>query len=109
MSNYKNTNRCALCGISKDPNEPDFVRVAIGLDEPDEAILCKCKSDIEMLDGITRKQASVLKFVSKIKLVRLSAESWICPSDWTRVRTRSSTSPKWVWASGEMVAEEELD
>ncbi|KAI6986058.1 hypothetical protein KC359_g8918 [Hortaea werneckii] len=58
------TVRCLSCGLSKDPNKPDFVHTRLGADEPPEPLICKCKPDSEILIGLQNKYRSVEKYMS---------------------------------------------
>jgi hypothetical protein len=55
--------RCLSCGMSKDPSRPDFAHVRLGLDEAPEPQLCKCKSDIEIMDGMALRYGRVQKYI----------------------------------------------
>lgn len=48
-------NRCMTCGKSKTLEGADFIHVRLGLDEPPEPDLCKCKSQDEYVDAIKRR------------------------------------------------------
>lgn len=52
-------NICTVCGESKDPSKARFAHVRIGLDEPPEPVLCKCKSPIEILNIAATKYRAI--------------------------------------------------
>lgn len=49
------THICSICGESRDISKARFAHVRIGLDEPPEAVVCKCKDPIEIINMITNK------------------------------------------------------
>lgn len=53
---------CASCGESKDPSNARFAHVRLGLDEAPEPVVCKCKPDSVVIDGIVKKMATVHGF-----------------------------------------------
>lgn len=54
---------CPICHESKDPSKARFVHVRLGLDEPPEPVLCKCKDPMKIIASIREKieQANVVK------------------------------------------------
>lgn len=65
MNDNATAPRCAKCNLSTDPSKPDFAHVRLGLDEAPEPLLCKCKSDDEILNGVMMKLASAVKYVDR--------------------------------------------
>ena len=56
--------RCITCGLSTDPNKPDFAHTRLGLDEAPEPLLCKCKPDHEVMESIMIKYATMHRFMN---------------------------------------------
>lgn len=64
MNSVPTGNVCERCGESKDASTARFVHVRLGLDEPPEPILCKCKDPMIVLDSIRSKTASAISCIS---------------------------------------------
>lgn len=61
----ENVPRCLSCGLSKDPNNPDLVNVRLGLDEAPEPLMCKCKTDDEIIKGMMTRFARIQKYMGE--------------------------------------------
>ena len=57
--------RCKRCNLSTNPNEPDFAHVRIGLDEAPEPLLCRCKTDSEIIAGVISKVTNAMMSLDK--------------------------------------------
>ncbi len=55
MQRDTDSNVCLICGESKDASTARFVHVRLGLDEPPEPVLCKCKDPIKIITSIQDK------------------------------------------------------
>lgn len=60
----ENVLRCPTCLLSKDPENPDFAHVRLGLDEPPEPLLCKCKPDDEIINAVRIKTYNATKYLN---------------------------------------------
>ncbi|TLS20633.1 uncharacterized protein PpBr36_11066 [Pyricularia pennisetigena] len=64
MASPSSASRCTVCGRSKTVDRADFVHVRLGLDEPPEPLLCKCKSPIDMVHTVQNKFSDAASMVS---------------------------------------------
>jgi len=95
-------NRCMKCGLSTDPDKPDFVHVRIGLDEAPEPLLCKCKTDSEIVFGVANKVMNAMRSVdrsgrtigNKIMHVNLDAVTVVASSRIPNVEVEMRLSSK---------------
>jgi hypothetical protein len=55
-----------MCSESKDASRARFVHVRLGLDEPPEPMVCKCKDPSMMLDSIARNYATAVSTMTII-------------------------------------------
>ncbi|EMC97272.1 hypothetical protein BAUCODRAFT_68752 [Baudoinia panamericana UAMH 10762] len=55
---------CPICHESKDPHRARFAHVRLGLGEPPEPVLCKCKDPMTIITSVQQKIAS---FVSNVR------------------------------------------
>ena len=60
----KNVDRCPTCGLSKDPETADLMHTRLGLDEPPEPLVCKCKPMNESIEIIMQKYTKGLSCVN---------------------------------------------
>lgn len=58
-----NMSRCAKCSLSKDASTAELVHTRIGLDEAPEPLVCKCRPDSEVINGIMNKLPSINAFL----------------------------------------------
>lgn len=64
MASSSFASRCTVCGRSKTVDGADFVHVRLGLDEPPEPLLCKCKSPIDMVHIMQNKFSDAASMVA---------------------------------------------
>lgn len=58
------SDRCPTCGLSRNPETADLVHVRLGLDEPPEPLVCKCKPAHEIMNSIMSKTRNALRCVN---------------------------------------------
>ncbi|KAM3497497.1 hypothetical protein MY10362_009158 [Beauveria mimosiformis] len=64
VSRISDKDRCPACGLSKNPDTADLVHVRLGLDEPPEPLLCKCKPVHETVYNVLNKTREALACVN---------------------------------------------
>lgn len=57
---------CKICGESKDPSKARFEHRRLGLDEPPEPVVCRCRDPATIFGSITSKITSVMS-ITKVR------------------------------------------
>ncbi|KAL9122248.1 MAG: hypothetical protein Q9187_001200 [Circinaria calcarea] len=69
---------CTICGESRNPHTARYEHVRLGLDEPPEPVLCKCKEPVKILESIRNKIEHTFSIVDVVQ--NTTMESLASPS-----------------------------
>jgi hypothetical protein len=76
MNNTKNM--CPICGEDKNPRTARHEQVRLGLDEPPEPVVCRCKDPMVIMESVRNKMAATSSIVDVVQ--NTTMESLAAPS-----------------------------
>ncbi|KAM4067550.1 hypothetical protein HRG_001445 [Hirsutella rhossiliensis] len=75
-----NSHICKICGESKDPTKARFEHRRIGLDEPPEPVLCKCRDPDTIFSSIMARVSSVTSITETDSSMTMESLSYPSPN-----------------------------